>query len=325
MTRRDLADLLLLAAIWGASFLFMRLGAAEFGPVALAFIRVAGAAALLVPLLLWRRQAAAGRGLARRLLVLGVVNSALPFLLYALAALVLTTALMSVFNATAPIWAALIAWLWLKEGLTAWRWLGLGIGVAGVVFLSWGKAELRAGEHGISAAVGVAACLAATWLYGLGANLSRRWMQGVPPLVVAAGSQLAATLVLAPAALWFWPATSPGATAWAAALALSLLCTGLAYLLYFRLVARAGPANAISVTFLIPAFALLWGFVALGEVPTPTMLAGCAVILLGTAMATGLLRRPGSSIPLARERGIGKPPARSDHDRVPDTVPPAER
>jgi len=294
MTRRDTADLLLLAAIWGASFLFMRLGAAEFGPVALAFVRVAGAAALLLPLMLLRRQGAAWRTHGRAIAGVGLVNSALPFLLYALAALALTTALMSVFNATASIWGALIAWLWLKERLSPLRWLGLAIGVAGVVFLSGGKAELKAGEHGVSAAVGVAACLAATWLYGLGANLSRRWLQGVPPLAVAAGSQAAAAVALAvPAALW-WPAVNPSATAWAAALALALLCTGLAYILYFRLLARTGAANAMSVTFLIPAFALLWGYVALGERPTATMLVGCAVILLGTALATGLIgpRRP---------------------------------
>jgi drug/metabolite transporter (DMT)-like permease len=115
----------------------------------------------------------------------------------------------------------------------------------------------------------------------------------VPPLAVAAGSQAAATVALAVPAALYWPTTNPGTTAWAAALALALLCTGLAYILYFRLLARTGAANAMSVTFLIPAFALLWGYVALGEVPTGTMLAGCAVILLGTALATGLLRLPG--------------------------------
>ena len=289
MTRRDLVDLLLLAAIWGASFLFMRLGAAEFGPVALAFVRVAGAAALLVPLMLLRRQGPAWRTHGRTIAAVGVVNSALPFLLYAVAALVLSTALMSVFNATASIWGALIAWLWLHERLSPLRWLGLAIGVAGVLFLSWGKADVQVGEHGVSAAVGVAACLAATWLYGVGANVSRRWLQGVPPLAVAAGSQAAATIALAVPAAVAWPAVNPGPAAWAAALALALLCTGLAYILFFRLIARTGTANAMSVTFLIPAFALLWGYVALGEVPTATMLVGCAVILLGTGLATGLI------------------------------------
>lgn len=292
MTRRDIVDLLLLGAIWGASFLFMRLGAAEFGPVALAFVRVAGAALLLVPLMLLKQQGGAWRTHGRAIAGIGIINSALPFLLYAVAALALTTALLSVFNATVPIWGALIAWLWLKDQLSASRWLGLAIGVAGVVGLGWGKADLTAGQHGVSAAIGVAACLGATAFYGLGANVSRRWLQGVPPLAVAAGSQAAATLALVvPAVLW-WPAVNPGATAWAAAIALSLLCTGLAYVLFFRLIARNGAATATSVTFLIPAFALLWGFLALGEVPTGTMLVGCAVILLGTALATGLLRWP---------------------------------
>jgi drug/metabolite transporter (DMT)-like permease len=116
----------------------------------------------------------------------------------------------------------------------------------------------------------------------------------VPPLAVAAGSQLAASVVLLVPAWWFWPAATPAAPAWLAATALALACTGLAYVLYFRLIANAGIAQAMSVTFLIPAFALLWGWLLLGELPTGTMLLGCAVILLGTALATGKLRLPGS-------------------------------
>lgn len=301
MRTRDLSDLFLLAALWGASFLFMRLGASQFGPVALAFLRVAGASLLLLPLLAARGHTGMLRQHWRAILAVGVVNSALPFLLFALAALVLTTALMSVFNATAAIWSALVAWLWLGERLTAARWLGLVIGVAGVVGLSWGKADFRPGEHGVSAAIGIAACLGAAVLYGVGGNLSRRHLQGVPPLAVAAGSQLAATLALALPAWWLWPAQLPGATAWAATAALALGCTGLAYLLYFRLIAHAGIAHAMSVTFLIPGFALLWGWLFLGEPPTATMLLGCAVILLGTALATGLLKLP---------RGLSRRPSR---------------
>jgi drug/metabolite transporter (DMT)-like permease len=293
MKSRDLLDLFLLAALWGASFLFMRMGAAQFGPVALVFLRVAGATLLLLPLLAARGQFGALRQHWRAIAAVGIVNSVLPFLLFALAALALTTALMSVFNATASIWAALIAWLWLGDRLTPSRWLGLLIGVAGVVGLSWGKADFKVGEHGVSAALGTAACIAAAVLYGVGGNLSRRYLQGVPPLAVAAGSQAVATLVLALPALWAWPAVMPSATAWAATAALAFGCTGLAYLLYFRLIANAGTANAMSVTFLIPGFALLWGWVFLGEWPSAGMLLGCAVILLGTALATGLLKLPG--------------------------------
>jgi drug/metabolite transporter (DMT)-like permease len=293
MTRRDGLELLLLGAIWGASFLFMRLGAGEFGPLALAAVRVAGASLLLLPLLALQGQLGALRTHWKPIAVVGVVNSALPFALYALAALSLSTGLMSVFNATASIWGALIGWLWLGDRLGRSRWLGLAIGVAGVLALSWGKADLKPGAAGVSAALGVAACLVATVLYGLGSNLSRRHLQGVPPMAVAAGSQLAATVALAGPALWAWPAVSPSAGAWGAAAALALVCTGLAYILYFRLIAHAGAAQAMSVTFLIPAFALAWGWLLLGEVPTAAMLGGCAVILLGTALATGRLKLPG--------------------------------
>ena len=288
MKRRDLADLVLLAALWGGSFLFMRMGAIEFGPVALVFLRVTGAALLLLPLLAARGQLGALRSHARAIVAVGIVNSALPFLLFAMAALALTTALMSVFNATASIWGALFAWLWLGDRLDRWRWLGLAIGVLGVVGLSWGQADLKPGAHGVSAALGIGGCLLASVLYGIAGNLSRKHLAGVPPLAVATGSQLAASVALALPAWWWWPAVTPGANAWLAATALALACTGLAYVLYFRLIANVGAAQAMSVTFLIPAFALLWGWLLLGERPTGTMLLGCAVILLGTALATGL-------------------------------------
>ena len=292
MRRRDVFELLLLGAIWGASFLFMRLGAADFGALALSLLRVSGASLLLVPLLLWRGDGPALRRHWRAIAVVGLINSALPFVLFALAALVLGTGLMAVFNATAPIWGAFFAWVWLGERLDRARLLGLAIGVAGVVGLAWGKAGLQVGAGGMSPALGIAACVAATVLYGLAANYTRQRLQGVAPLALAAGSQLSATAVLLLPALWAWPAVAPSATAWGAALMLALVCTGLAYVLYFRLIAHADATNAISVTLLIPGFAMLWGWLIMGETPTAAMLLGCGVILLGTALATGLLKLP---------------------------------
>lgn len=292
MTPRDRLDLLLLGALWGASFLFMRMGAVDFGAVPLVFVRVAVASALLLPLLAWRDEWPALRQHWRPIALVGLVNTALPFVLFMVAALVLGVGLMSVFNATAPIWAALIAWLWLREGLNTSRALGLVIGVLGVVGLAWGKADFRPGSQGISPALGIGACLAAAVCYGIGANLSRKHLVGVPPMAVAAGSQFSAALLTLLPALWAWPAANPAPLAWLAAAALGLACTGWAYVLYFRLIARAGAANAISVTFLIPGFAMFWGWLFMGERPTAAMLAGCAVILLGTALSTGSLRLP---------------------------------
>lgn len=292
MTRRDLIELLVLAALWGASFLFMRLGAADFGPAALAFVRVAGASLLLLPLLLWRGQWPALRQHWRVIGFVGLINSALPFVLFMVAALALSAGLMAIFNAIAPLWAALIAWLWLGERLGKARIAGLVLGFAGVLALAWDKAELKPGQAGISPALGIAACLAATVLYGWAATYSRQRLAGVAPMAIAAGSQLASSLLLVLPAWWWWPTQAPGALAWAGAAVLALACTGLAYVLYFRLIAHAGAANAISVTFLVPIFAMLWGALFLAEAPSAAMLLAGAVILLGTGLATGLLRWP---------------------------------
>jgi drug/metabolite transporter (DMT)-like permease len=288
----DLAELIALAALWGASFLFMRMGAGEFGPIVLAALRVAGATLFLLPLLAARGQTALLREHWKPLAVVGLANSALPFALFALAALAINAGLSSILNATAPLWAALVAWWWLGDRPTRDKLLGLAIGFAGVAALAWNKASFKPGDFGISPALAVVACLAATLCYGFAANYTKRRLSGVAPLAVATGSQLFAALALALPAVWWWPARLPGAGAWAALAALALLCTGVAYILYFRLIARLGAAKAITVTFLIPVFGVLWGALFLGETITGAMVLGCAVILLGTALVTGALSLP---------------------------------
>jgi drug/metabolite transporter (DMT)-like permease len=292
MKPRDLAELVLLGALWGASFLFMRMGAVEFGPFALVFVRVAGAATWLLPLLAWQGQWHALRTHWRPIALIGVVNSALPFLCFALAAYALSAGLMGVFNATAPIWTALVAWLWLGERPLAWRALGLAVGLAGAVGLAWSRVGFKGEAGAVTPLVGIAACIAATVLYGIAANYSRRRLAGVPPMATAAGSQLAAALVLLVPAWWAWPAQPVSTAAWASAIALALLCTGLAYILYFRLIAHTGATNAMTVTFLIPVFAMAWGWLVLGERPAVDMLLGAVAILVGTALTLGLVRRP---------------------------------
>jgi len=299
MKQRDLVELIALAAIWGASFLFMRMGAAEFGPVPLAMVRVVGASLFLMPVLMMRGEWPALRQHWKPIFLVGLTNSAIPFLCFSYAALSISAGLSSIFNATTPLWGGLIAWLWLKDKLTPWRVLGLVIGFAGVLGLAWEKASFKPGAE--STGFAVLACLLATLLYGFSASFTKKRLAGVPPMALAAGSQLSSALALLLPGLWFWPAQMPGASSWAAAVGLALLCTGAAYVLYFRLIAHIGPANAISVTFLIPAFAVLWGAMFLHEAITPAMVLGCVVILCGTALATGLLKPRLPARPAAAE------------------------
>jgi len=290
MKSSDLGELIALAALWGASFLFMRMGAAEFGPVALSAVRVIGAALFLLPLLKWRGQIGALRRHWRAIFIVGAINSALPFLCFSYAALSISAGLSAIFNAASPLFGALVAWLWLNDKLTRSRVLGLAIGFGGVIWLASDKASFKPGGSGWA----IVACLAGAALYGVAANFAKKRLNGVPPMAVAAGSQLSAALVLlVPAVVW-WPHTMPSHGAWIAASLLAVACTGMAYLLYFRLIAHVGPANAIAVTFLIPVFAVLWGWFFLDERITAAMVAGCAVILVGTGLTTGVLKWPSS-------------------------------
>lgn len=292
MKARDQVDLLTLAALWGASFLFMRMGAGEFGPVALAAVRVAGAALMLLPLLKLRGQWPALRAAWKSIALVGITNSALPFVCFGVAALSITAGLSSIFNAAAPLFGAAIAWLWVNERLTRERALGLAVGLAGVLWLAWRNVNQEAAFKPGGSGWAIGACLLATVLYGFSANFTKRHLAGVPPLAVAAGSQAFAALFLLVPALVLWPQRAPTPRAWWAVSVLAVLCTGVAYVLYFRLIANIGAARAITVTFLIPVFGVVWGALFLAEAVTPAMAIGCAVIVLGTALASGALRLP---------------------------------
>ncbi|MCL9844788.1 DMT family transporter [Ralstonia solanacearum] len=285
MRRSDVIELLTLAALWGGSFLFMRVAAPLFGPVALIALRVAIASAFLLPVLAMRGGLGALRAQWPHLLAVGILNSAIPFCLFAYAELTLTAGFTSVLNAAAPLFAAIVAFVWLGERMSSWRVLGLAIGFVGVIVLVGGSSALDAGQGGLA----VAAALGATVLYGLASSYTKRHLTGVPPLAVATGSQVAAAIVLAPLAVWLWPAHTPTGSVWFHVIGLGIACTGIAYILFFRLVAHVGPTRAVSVTFLIPVFGVLWGILFLDEPLTLNMVAGCAVILLGTSLSTGVL------------------------------------
>lgn len=291
MRPRDLAELVLLAAIWGASFLFMRLAVPAFGPLPLAWTRVAGASLLLLPLLLLapqgRAQARAGLAHWRPLLLVAFFNSVVPFTLFAYATASVEAGVAAILNAATPLFSAALARLWLGERLSRMRMAGLAIGFAGV----FAVVVARTGVRGGGAVLPVLACVGAAFSYAITPSLTRRHLAGVAPLAVAGLNQLAATAMLALPAALAWPAGPLATTPVLAAAGLSFLCTGFALLLFFRLIAHAGAQNAISVTYLIPVFAVAWGSLFLGERLTAALLAASAVVLAGTALATGLWPR----------------------------------
>lgn len=290
MSPAHVVTLLVVAASWGSSFLFMNVAAPQFGALPLAALRVGLAAAFLLPLLLWQGQWGAMVTHWRRIALVGLGSAGLPFILFSSAALVLPSALASIFNATTPLFGAIIAWLWLKNRLTPLRVVGLLIGFAGVLYLGWGKARIPSEAGTGVTLLAMLACLGATCFYGWAANFTKRYLMEVPSLAVVTGSMLASTALLALPAWWSWPPQTPGASAWAAAGALAILCTALAYMLYVRLIASIGPANAMTVTYLVPVFGILWGALFLGESVTTTMVLGCAIILAGTALTTGMIK-----------------------------------
>ena len=280
-----LAEFLLLASLWGASFLFMRIAVPEFGALALAFMRVSIGMLFLLPVLMWQGQWPALRQHWKRAMAIGMLNSGIPFALFAYSLLTISTGLSAILNATAPLFGALVAWFWLKDKLRASQALGLLIGFGGVLLLAWDEARINPG----GSLWAIAACLLATLCYGYSANYAKRHFTGIPALATACGSQIGASLGLLLPALWLWPATMPSPKAWAATLAVGTFCTALAYILYFRLIAGGGAARAMSVTYLLPVFAIIYGMVFLGESVTPWMLGCGVVIVLGTALSTGAI------------------------------------
>ncbi len=297
-----LAQFVALGAIWGSSFMFMRLAVADFGPVATATLRVSLGALFLLPLLLWRGQWPALRARWPAIFFVGLLNSGIPFALFAFSLLTITTGLSSIINATVPMFGALVAWLWLGERPGRWRIVGLVLGFVGVSLLAWDQAGVR--ETDLHPIWAMLACLGACISYALAASYTRLYLHDVPPLAAATGSQIGAALGMALPALWLWPQQAPSQAAWLSLLVLGALCTGVAYLLYFRLLGSASPTRALAVTYLIPLFAVSYGVTLLDEPFTPGMGLSALVILLGTAMATGMID-PGALLRRMRQKPDG--------------------
>lgn len=284
MGLRDIAALLLLASIWGGSFIFMRVAAPEFGIYVLVAIRTVLATCVLLPILMMTGGVNQIFRYWFPIALVGLANTAVPFVLFNYSSLHLEAGVNAILNATAPMFGALVAWLWLGDKLTPTAIAGLALGFLGVTVIS----QQKLGEGDISF-VPILTALLATTCYGIAASMMKRWLQGVRPLVVATGSQAMASIMLAPFALSTLPATMPSTNAWLNAVALAILGTAIAYILYFKLIANVGPAKAISVAYMVPLFGIIWGVLFLQEHLSLQTIIGGVMILTGVALTTGVI------------------------------------
>jgi drug/metabolite transporter (DMT)-like permease len=295
MSAKNLAALFALAALWGASYLFIRVAAPAFGPFPLGALR-----ALLAAALLWTGMLATGRRTdlrpyAGRLLVLGLLNAAAPFVLIGAAELYITASLAAMLTATVPLWGSLFGALWLGERITPRRAWGLVLGLAGVAALvGWSPVPLTP-----QVVLSIAAMLLAACCYALNGVYVRRRLAGAPGSLLALGQQVAAVAWLGVPALWSAPSVRPSMDAAMALTALAVLSTSLAYLLYFHLIQAIGPTRTTTVTYLIPVFGTLWGALFLREPITGGMIAGLSGVL-GSVLLVNEVRLPWVRGPLPR-------------------------
>ncbi|WP_043530066.1 DMT family transporter [Litchfieldella xinjiangensis] len=288
MTPADTLRLILLSTLWGMSFIFMRVAVPEFGPVPLVLVRMGVGALLLVPLLLSLRYLRLVWEHKGKLFLLGLVNHVLPFCLLALATTRLEAGFTSLINATTPIFTALLGALFFATPIQGRQYVGLALAFCGVYVLSANRLDFALGGDGWF----ILAALGATFCYGIASNYSKTHLAHLPIRVLAAGSSAMSALILLVPGLWLWPSEPVSGLAWANGLALAVFSTTVAFLLYFGLISSAGATATSTVTFLVPVSALVWGYLLLGEVLSLQVMIGMAITLLGTAIATGILRLP---------------------------------
>ncbi|WP_372611278.1 DMT family transporter [Halomonas sp.] len=286
MTPADTLRLVLLSSLWGMSFIFMRVAAPEFGPVPLVLVRMGIGALLLVPLLLSVHYLRLVREHWGRLFLLGLINHVLPFSLLALATTRLEAGFTSLINATTPIFTALLGALFFATPVQRQQYLGLAMALFGVYVLSADRLDFALGGDGWF----ILAVLGATFCYGVAGNYARMHLSHLPVRVLAAGSTAASALILLVPGLLLWPAEPISGLAWGNGLALAVLSTTVAFLLYFGLIASAGATATSTVTFLVPVSALFWGYLILDETLSLQIIAGMIITLAGTAIATRMIR-----------------------------------
>jgi drug/metabolite transporter (DMT)-like permease len=286
----EFVALIVLGALWGASFLLIRIGVADFGPVALVGVRLAIASAIVLAFTRGAGQTLPRVQDWRRWLVVGTINTALPFVLFSVAEMRITASLGSILNATTPFFAAVLGAVWLGQRLARGRLVGLVVGLVGVVLVVGWDVGLQTPDDYFAAGIGTVGAAS----YALGTLLVRRLFPHAGSTTLAAGQQTAAACLMVPLSAVAWPNVLPGADAWFAVVGLGVATTAIAYLIFFWLLARAGALAALSVTFIIPVFGVAWGATFLGEAFGLMQAVGLLIILVGVALVNEV-RLPGLS------------------------------
>ncbi|HLK13546.1 MAG TPA: DMT family transporter [Fimbriimonadaceae bacterium] len=281
----DVIRLLVLASLWGGSFIFMRIAAPVLGAIATAEVRVVIAALALSAYAWVLKSDLEIRTRWRQYLVIGFLNSALPFTLISWSEVRLTASMAAILNSTTPLFGTMVAAVWAKESLTAPKVLGIVLAFGGVsILVGWSPIRLDT-----MTVLALLASLAGALSYGIAGTFTKLNAKGASPMGLAVGSQVSASLFMSLALPFGWPARPPTSAAILSVVALALICTAVAYILFFRLLVDVGPTRTLTVTFLVPITGVLWGYLFIGEAVTVTKLAACAVILAGTSLVTGVV------------------------------------
>jgi drug/metabolite transporter (DMT)-like permease len=277
-----------LAALWGGSYLFMRIAVPHVGAEWVVEGRTLAGGLVLAAFIVLT-----GRGFAlarhwRGYAVIGIVGVAAPFWLIGTAVKTIDASTAAILNSTSPIFSAIVASIWIRDRLTIEKLAGIALSIAGIAILvGWTPKPMSAAEL-----LACALCLAACACYGWVSVFTKVHLKEAPSSAISAASCLVAAGALAPFTPWAAVAAPVPALAWGAVIALGVLSTGLAFILYYRLIGDLGPVKALMVTLLIPVFGILWGVLLLGEPITPGRIAGCAIVLAGCSLALGLVRLP---------------------------------
>lgn len=291
MTPADITRLVSLAAIWGGSYSFMRVVAPVFGGIGTMWLRISIAGIVLLAYALATREDLQLAKWWKQYLFIGMMNSALPFALIAFAMKTLPAGYGAILNALAPFFAAMFAARMLDERLTAPRLFGMALGLVGVaLIINLGPIPMNA-----STLVAIGACVVATCSYGFIIVYTKKFTQGAPNMGIACGALMLPALLTAPVGLMSIPHAMPPSNVLLSLVGLAVLCSAIAYLLYYRLIRDVGPTRAISVTFLVPVFGVIWGAIFFGETLNVGALIGGVFVLIGVALVLGVFparRRP---------------------------------